>query len=142
MRDHRGRLPLLPPPNLDAQVRAIVVAPRGLHEYVATVTVPRFGDGALPFAGSTRVLARDESEVRGELAGTLEAPPIDDLRRQDHRRAKTDPAEALESPHRRGKRGQEGELLDLPIELVAPLQLVREERVVLAKDEPIGRRQR
>ena len=58
------------------------------------------------------------------------------------RRAKTDPAEALESPHRRGKRGQEGELLDLPIELVAPLQLVREERVVLAKDEPIGRRQR
>src|SRR5947207_4033653 len=60
-------------------------------------------------SGSTRVLARDESEVRGELAGTLEAPPIDDLRRQDHRRAKTDPAEALESPHRRGKRGQEGE---------------------------------
>lgn len=71
-----------------------------LHQHVTTVTVPRFRDRPLPLPRSTRVLAGDESEVCGELARPLEAPPIADLRREHHGRAEPDPAEALQAPHR------------------------------------------
>ena len=91
------------------------IAPRRLDEHVATVSVARLRDRAEPLPGATRVFARDEAQVARELRGALEAPPVDDLRREHHRRMQRDAAKALELAHHRRERRQLGELLDLPI---------------------------
>ena len=44
MRDHRRRLPLLPPLQIDAELRAMPVAPGRLHENVAAMTIARLGN--------------------------------------------------------------------------------------------------
>ena len=49
-----------------------------------------------------------------------------------------DAAEALQPTHGGRERWRKGKLLDLAIELLSPLQLVGEERVILAEHQPIG----
>jgi hypothetical protein len=86
---------------------------------------------------SPEILGGDEPEVARELRGAIEAPPVDVLRREHHRRVERDAAAALQAPDHWGERRQERELLALPIQLVAPLQFVEEERMILAIDEPV-----
>jgi hypothetical protein len=89
-----------------------------------------------------RVLLRDKPEVRRQLAGSLEPTPIDDLRRQHHRSLQGDAAETLQPRNRGGEGRRERHLFDLTIELVAPLQFVGEQRVILSKHQAIRRGQR
>src|SRR5688500_1986541 len=142
VRDDRRRLPLLPATNLGAEVRPVVIAPRRLHEDVAAVTVAGLRDRALSFPGPARVLARHEAEVGGQLSGAFEAAPVDDLRGQHHRALQRDPAEALEAGDGGGDGRRQRQRFNLSIEFVAPLAFVHEQRVVLAEDEPIRRRER
>lgn len=121
MRDHGRRLILLPPLEIDADLRPMAIAQRGLDQDMSTVATTGFGDRAKALAVAARVLARDEPEIARELGRTLEAAPVDDLRRQHHRRVQRDAAEALEAPHHGGECRQEHQLLDLAIQLVAPL---------------------
>jgi hypothetical protein len=53
-----------------------------------------------------------------------------------------DPAETLQRRHRRGEGRCQRRLFDLPVALVAPLQLVREQGVVLAEHDAVRRRER
>jgi hypothetical protein len=130
--NHRRRLPRLPSFEVRADRRAMMRAPRGLHEHVPTMTIPRLRDRAFAFAIATRVLTRDQAEIRRQLRRPFEAPPIDNFRGQHHRALPRNAAEALEPTHHRRQRRQFGESRDLPIEFVAPLQLVREQRMILA----------
>ena len=59
-----------------------------------------------------------------------------------HGRVERDAAKAWQARDHRREPWQARELLDLAIQLVTPLQFVHEERVVLPKHEPIGRRER
>jgi hypothetical protein len=142
MRDDARWLPLLSPLEIDAGLRPMSVTPRGLNEHVPTMTVPRLRDRSESPAIAARVFARDQPEVAGQLSGVLDATPVDDLRHEHHRRMEGEATEALQAPDHRGERGQEGERLDLAIELVASLELVEQEGVLLPEDEAIGRRER
>ena len=141
LREHAGGLPALPAFEIDADRRPMSIAPGGLHKYVPAVTVARLGDRAAMLATAAGVLSHDEADVTGELPGSFEPAPIADLRRQHHCRMQGDPTEALEALHHRLQRRQLRQSLDLVIELVAPLQLVQKEGVVLTKHQAIGRRQ-
>lgn len=77
-------------------------------------------------AVTTRVFPGYETQVARELRWTLEAPPVDDLRREHHRRVKRNAAEALKPlDHRRNVREQR-KSFDLAVKLVTPLQLVQQ----------------
>ena len=69
-----------------------------------------------------------------------EAPPVDELRGEHHRRVHRDPAEALKPADGGLERGRQRERVDALIELVAALELVVEERQVLAEDELVLKR--
>src|SRR5690606_30497538 len=124
---------------VNTRLRPMPVAPRGLDQDMSTVTVAGLGDRAESLPVTTRVLAGDESEIARELGGPLETAPVDDLRRQHHRRVQGDATEALQLAHHRREGRELGQLLDLPIQLVAPLQLVHQQRMVLAEHELICR---
>src|SRR4030095_9049239 len=62
MGDDRRWLSLLAPLDVDAEVGAVVITPRRLHEHMPTVTVAGLGDGALPFGRSARIFARAHTE--------------------------------------------------------------------------------
>jgi hypothetical protein len=68
---HGGRLALLASPDLNTEVRPVVIAPRRLDQDVSAVTIPCFRDRALSFTRPTGVLPGDEPEIRGELARPL-----------------------------------------------------------------------
>lgn len=57
MRDHGGRLALLPPLEIDAGLRSMAIAPRRLNKHVAAVTVPGFRDRAESRTVAARVFA-------------------------------------------------------------------------------------
>src|SRR5690606_16834711 len=101
VRDHGWRLPLLSTFEVNTRLRPMPVAPRGLDQDMSTVTVAGLGDRAESLPVTTRVLARDESEIARELGGPLETAPVDDLRRQHHRRVQGDATEALQLAHHR-----------------------------------------
>ena len=82
VRDHRGRLPLMPALEVDARLRSMPVAPRRLSEHMATVVIPRLGDGAESLSRAARVFAGDEPKIAGELPRSLEAAPIHQFGRQ------------------------------------------------------------
>src|SRR5690606_16704988 len=63
VRDHGWRLPLLSTFEVNTRLRPMPVAPRGLDQDMSTVTVAGLGDRAESLPVTTRVLARDESEI-------------------------------------------------------------------------------
>ena len=143
VRDHRRRLVRLPAFEIDARLRAMPIAPRRLDQDVATVTVARLRDRAEPRAIAARVLARNEAEI-ARPAGADRSN-----RRQSTISVASTIAECSEMPRKHWSRrtigasvGQQRELFDLPIELVTPLQLVHQQRVILAIHQPIVRRER
>ena len=101
------------------------------------MAVAGLGDRPETLSISTRVFARDQPEITGELAGPFEAAPIHQLRGEHHRRVQRDAAEALEGLDHRLERRELGQLLDLTVELFTALQLVHQERMILAIDQPI-----
>ncbi len=118
MRDHRRGLSLLPRPEMGPHQGPMAIAPRGLHQDVATVTVARFREGALALTVPRRVLTRDEPHVGHELRRAREAPPIHDLGGEHHRRMELEAAEALQPADRGCVRRLHRQAGDLPIERV------------------------
>jgi hypothetical protein len=91
--------------------------------------------GQTTIAASTATTSLPNGRI---VAAAREAAPIDDLGREHHRAAQRDPATTPQPRQRRRERGRERQLLDLPIELIAPLQFSRKQRVIFAKAEPVG----
>ncbi|MBV6522292.1 MAG: hypothetical protein MNPFHGCM_02438 [Gemmatimonadaceae bacterium] len=71
----------------------------------------------------------------------FEAAPVDDLGGQHQDGMERDAAKALQPLDHGGKGRREGELFDRPIEVVAALQFIHEQRMLLSEDEPIVRGQ-
>lgn len=142
LRDDRCRLPLLSPPDGHANERPMVIGPRRLDQRMTTTTVPRLRDRAFPFARPARVFARDQPHVRGQLPRPFEAAPSHNLRRQHHRGLAGNAPEALLMRDHCWERRRQRKMFNLASQFVAPLQLVREQRVILTEHEAIGRRQR
>lgn len=106
MGDHRGRLALLPAREIHARLRAMAIDPRGLHQHMPTMAVPRLGDRAESLPLPARGLPRHEPRIAGELSGAREAAPVDDLGGEHHRRVERDAAEALQPPHSGARAGR------------------------------------
>jgi len=113
-----------------------------LDEDMPAMGVAGLRDRAEPYAVATRVLFGHESEIAGQLAGMRKAPPVANLRGEDHRGVERDAAEALQRVHHGGERREQRELLDPAVEFFPALELVLEERMIFAEDEPVVRRER
>ena len=94
-----------------------------------------FRPAAQPWA--TGMFARDEAEIRHQLARRVKSPPIDELRGQHHRAMHLESAKTLERTDGRRVRWRERELRDVLIERVTPRQFAFEQGEVLPHDEPI-----
>ena len=108
------RLPLAPPGQRRPQARGVSVMPRGLDQDPPDVGVARLRDAPAPFPIPRGGLARDQPDVRHELAGMREPLEVPHLDQERQRGERVEASEAAEPAHR----GPVGRLLGNGLELL------------------------
>ena len=137
MSDDVGRDSLLALAESGAHPRRMSVTPGGLNQDVTAMAVAGLGDGAAALATAGGVFAGHEANEGHERPRTREAAEVTELGAKDHGAVGIDAAKAAEATDRLPVRGREREFLDLPVEVVAAVELVLEQGQVLTEDVTI-----